>query len=158
VVEFRRNLVSPRKAVISILPVTDLQCVPASVQAWFTPHSISFLSSVRDEIPAETMSTLFQSILDENTRSNYGASLLRFTQFCDAIAIPESRRMPASSILLSAFAASGMGKVSRSCVDSWMAGLRFWHVSNGAVWNGDGCEMLSKVKAEVSSLAPASTK
>jgi hypothetical protein len=36
---------------------------------------------------------LFQSILlslNESTRSDYGAGLLRFTQFCDLLAIPET--------------------------------------------------------------------
>jgi hypothetical protein len=134
-------------------------CASERLQAWYTPHTISFLSSVRDEIPAETMSILFQSILlslDENTRSDYGAGLLHFTQFCNTIAI--SKHMPTSSILLSVFAASGMSKVSQSCVDSWMAGIPFWHVFNGAMWNGDSCEMLSKVKVGVSRMAPASAK
>lgn len=46
----------------------------------------------------------------------------------------------------------------KSCVDSWMAGLRFRHVFNGAVRHGDGSEMLAKVKNGVSRMAPVSAK
>src|SRR6202040_3778509 len=95
---------------------------------------------------------------DQNPRSNYGAGLLHFTQFCDSLSVPESHRMLASAILLSAFAASGLAKVSRSCVDSWMAGLRFWHTFNGATWNGEGNEMLAKVKGGISHMTSASSK
>ena len=35
--------------------------------------------------------------------------------------------MPASDNLLSAFVAEWEGKVSRSCIDNWLAGLSFWH-------------------------------
>jgi hypothetical protein len=55
------------------------------------------------------------------------------------------------------FAASGISKVSR-CVDSWLAGIRFWHVFNGAVWNGYNCEMLNKLKVGVSKMTPVSAK
>jgi hypothetical protein len=39
-----------------------------------------------------------------------------------------------------------------------MAGLRFWHVFNGATWHGEDCEMLAKVKAGVSRMTPTSSK
>ncbi|KAI5981618.1 DNA breaking-rejoining enzyme [Pisolithus albus] len=75
--------------------------------------------------------------LDPNTRSNYGAGLLRFTQFCDDMSIAESERMPASSELLSMFAAHYAGKLSQKTLNNWLAALHFWHIVNGAPWHGN---------------------
>jgi hypothetical protein len=152
----------PRKAnEVIVSPFRPLVCASERLQLWHTPHTVEFLDTVRQEIPLRALLVLFQTILlslDENTRSNYGSGLLRFNQFCDDLQIPESNRMPASAVLLSAFAASGAAKVSRSCVDSWLAGLRFWHIFNGAPWNGEGSEMLAKVKTGVQRLTPSSSK
>ena len=57
------------------------------------------------------------SSLEPKTRSNYGASLLRFTQFCDLLAIPKNDRCPASEVLVSAFIASYAGKRSTECIN-----------------------------------------
>ncbi|TFK78440.1 DNA breaking-rejoining enzyme [Polyporus arcularius HHB13444] len=67
---------------------------------------------------------------------NYGAGLLRFHQFCDQHAVAEQARMPASELLLAAFVASWAGRVARTTVDNWLAGLAFWHTLNMAQWNG----------------------
>lgn len=75
--------------------------------------------------------------LDESTRKNYGAGLLRFTQYCDCLDISETARMPASETLLCLFVAKWSGVVSRSCIDNWIAALSFWHVLNGAKWNSN---------------------
>ncbi|KAJ7652617.1 hypothetical protein B0H17DRAFT_1214879 [Mycena rosella] len=80
--------------------------------------------------------------LDEGTRSNYGAGLLRFTQFCDVLAIREEARMPASAHLT---------------LNNWLAGLKTWHDINGAEWNGDSPQM-RRVKAGVKKLVPATSK
>jgi hypothetical protein len=47
--------------------------------------------------------------LDQDTRSNYSAGLLHFTQFCDSMDVPETLRMPASEALLSQFIAAFAG-------------------------------------------------
>jgi hypothetical protein len=44
--------------------------------------------------------------------------------------------MPASKILLSSFAASAAGQLSDKTLSSWLAGLHYWHVINGAQWHG----------------------
>ncbi|KAG1719864.1 DNA breaking-rejoining enzyme, partial [Suillus paluster] len=72
--------------------------------------------------------------LDADTRSNYGAGLLRFTQFCDSINIPEAERMPAADTLVAQFAAAFAGTTSDKTLNNWLAGLQFWHVINGASW------------------------
>lgn len=72
--------------------------------------------------------------LDQDTRSNYGAGLLRFTQFCDSINVPENQRMPASEALISQFVAAFVGITATKTLNNWMAGLQFWHIVNGAPW------------------------
>ncbi|KAJ7808803.1 hypothetical protein B0H14DRAFT_2608591 [Mycena olivaceomarginata] len=95
--------------------------------------------------------------LDENTRSNYGAGLLRFTQFCDTLSIHEEARMPASEHLLAIFAADAAGYTSDGTVNNWLAGLKIWHDVNGAKWNGDSPQM-KRVKAGVKKLVPETSK
>ncbi|OBZ72649.1 hypothetical protein A0H81_07917 [Grifola frondosa] len=77
------------------------------------------------------------SSLDIKTQKNYGAGLLRFTQFCDGLSIPETLRMPAPEPLLAAFIAKWSGAVARTTIDNWLAGLSFWHAINGAPWQGN---------------------
>lgn len=92
--------------------------------------------------------------IKSSTMSSYAAGLLRFTQFCDKLGIPEEERMPASDLLLSMFAASQAGKVA-AC-DGWIDGIRFHHQINFAPWLGD--ELLKRVCKGVSNLAPDSSK
>ena len=129
------------------------------VLCWTTPHSDVFQSSLDSQLPPLAILKLFQVMLfslDENTRSNYGAGLLRFTQYCDFHHIPEHSRMPASEILLSSFAASAAGSVSESALNNWLAGLQYWHVVNGATWHGS--DMLHHVRRGFSKLIPPSAK
>ncbi|KAF8199587.1 hypothetical protein BJ912DRAFT_1020182 [Pholiota molesta] len=99
--------------------------------------------------------------LDEATRELYGAGPLRFTQYCDSRCIPERGtttldRMPASEVLIAGFAtAMAAGKVARTTLDNWLAGLHFWHTINGAPWHGR--DMLRSVKGGVSKLRPPVT-
>lgn len=129
------------------------------VLRWTTPHSLTFQASLEAELPEPAILKLFKVMLfslDENTRSNYGAGLLRFTQFCDANKIPETSRMPASESLLAAFSASAAGTVSESALSNWLAGLHYWHVVNGATWHG--ADMLSQVRRGFAKLVPPSAK
>jgi len=94
--------------------------------------------------------------LDSRTCSNYGAGLLRFTQFCDNNKIPELDHMPASSELLALFSAHHAGRTSDKTLNNWFAGLHFWHTVNGAPWNGDS--MLHHVHCGFSKLVPPSSR
>lgn len=135
-------------------------CASDRLQSWHTPYTLSFLHFANESLPFSALSRLFESALlslDEATRSSYGAGLLRFTQFCDSMGVSESDRMPASGLLLAAFAATGCAVISRSCVDPWIAGLHFWHVFHGAVWHGDSSELLAKVKVGVLKMVPPSS-
>ncbi|KIO19287.1 hypothetical protein M407DRAFT_82974, partial [Tulasnella calospora MUT 4182] len=68
------------------------------------------------------------------TRSNYGAGLIRFHEFCDSRDIPESESMPASNEMLATCIASWPGKRSESTLRTWLLGLDFWHTAHGATW------------------------
>ncbi|KIP08778.1 hypothetical protein PHLGIDRAFT_68737, partial [Phlebiopsis gigantea 11061_1 CR5-6] len=85
--------------------------------------------------------------LEPRTRKNYGTRLLRFTQFCNLRGIPESQRMPASDALLTTFVAEWSGKVAKTTVESWLAGLSFWHTLNEATWHGGHmlCQILKTI-------------
>lgn len=150
-------------------PRRDAQILPSShrppvlasdrVLLWTTPHSHTFQTSLEAELPNTAILKLFRCMtfsLDENTRSNYGAGLLRFTQFCDAHNIPEVNRMPASEALLSSFSASAAGSASESALSNWLAGLHYWHVLNGATWHG--ADMLHHVRRGFAKLVPPSAK
>jgi hypothetical protein len=121
---------------------------------WSTPSGMDWQASLEQKYPNSSLFRLFQvrlcvfsltillislsqvmiRSLDTDTRSNYGTGLLRFTQFCDSINIPEAERMPASEALISQFAAAFAGSSSEKTLNNWLAGLHFWHVVNGAPW------------------------
>jgi hypothetical protein len=94
--------------------------------------------------------------LEEKTRSNYGAGLLRFNQFCDTHDIAEADRCPASEVLISAFIASYAGLRSSDCINNWLSGIKWWHVFQGAEWYGG--DMLATVKKGVAKLVPDSSR
>ncbi|KAF5376117.1 hypothetical protein D9615_007777 [Tricholomella constricta] len=80
--------------------------------------------------------TRFLESLSSSTRQSYGAGLLRFTQFCDRLRIPEEQHMLASDLLLSMFVADASGSHSDNCIRNWLNGLRSWHILNRAEWHG----------------------
>ncbi|KIK90257.1 hypothetical protein PAXRUDRAFT_831726 [Paxillus rubicundulus Ve08.2h10] len=93
--------------------------------------------------------------LDQDTRSNYGAGLLRFTQYCNSCNIPEADHMPASENLIAAFAASHAATTSDKTLNNWLAGLHFWHTVNGATWQG--ADMLRAVRCSFAKMRPPIT-
>ncbi|KIM75938.1 hypothetical protein PILCRDRAFT_13141 [Piloderma croceum F 1598] len=94
--------------------------------------------------------------LKEKTRSNYGAGLLRFTQFCDSHNISKVDRCPASEVIISAFIASYAGLHSSDCINGWLLGIKWWYKFQGAEWNGG--DMLTMVKKGVAKLVPTSSR
>ncbi|KAF5376250.1 hypothetical protein D9615_008456 [Tricholomella constricta] len=106
---------------------------------WTTPHSQFARASFDAQIPVDAQSKIFLGLfnsLADSTRVSYGAGLLRFTQYCDRLHIPEKLRMPASDILISAFVADALGSCTGECIRNWLNGLRFWHIFNHAEWHG----------------------
>ena len=126
---------------------------------WKTPYGNQKFNSLSYYFSTELLmkwEQVMESSVEEDIRKNYGAGLLRFTQFCDKFKIPEVHRMPASEELMSLFVTdSGAGKVSGKTISSWLAGLQLWHAVNGAPWLGGN--LLKRTTRGASRLAPASS-
>jgi hypothetical protein len=126
---------------------------------WITPHAIGMALSFEEEFPSIVRTREFEvltSSSDPSTHSGYGAGLLRFMQYCDKHGIEEEKRMPASESLIVSFAADAAGCVSLSALNTWLAGLHFWHIVHDAPWHGG--ERLTQVKKGVWKLVPISSK
>jgi len=105
---------------------------------WSTPAGQDWQADLEKNFPDASIFRLFQVMicsLDQDTRSNYGAGLLRFMQFCDSINVPETQRMPASEALLAQFIMAFTGITTSKTLNNWIAGLQFWHIVNGAPWH-----------------------
>lgn len=116
--------------------------VPADrrVLLWTTPHSLKIQEAHDTEISRRLQTQIYEGVLAatvDDTRQAYGAGILRFNQFCDREGISENLRMPASSILLSAFVAEHLGTCSGKAIRNWLNGLRLWHLYNCAEWHGE---------------------
>jgi hypothetical protein len=127
---------------------------------WKTPFSITSFHRLTSFFPPETIHRwreVLSASVEEQTRGNYGAGLLRFNQFCDKFHIHENLRMPASEALLCLFIANqGAGTVSENTVTSWLTGLEMWHSINGATWHGG--RILKRTKRGVAKLTPPSSR
>ena len=110
------------------------------LMAWTTPYAQQQRSTLEASLPPALLNKAYlttHSALAPSTRSVYGAGLLRFTQFCDSWKINEQDRMPASAVLLTAFASQCTGSYSGKTINSWLAGLRSWPILNRAPWHGN---------------------
>src|SRR5882724_8895449 len=107
---------------------------------WMSPFSLRHLNMLSSHVPAPLIArehVILVKAVKPKTLSNYGAGLLRFIQFCDALNILEDLWMPAPEWLLSIFITTrGAGSVSGGTLRSWLLGLQLWHVINGASWHG----------------------
>ncbi|KIK80396.1 hypothetical protein PAXRUDRAFT_158825 [Paxillus rubicundulus Ve08.2h10] len=116
-------------------------CVLASnhLLLWTTPAGLKWQKELGSKLSDSSIFKLFQVMiwsLDQDTRSNYGAGLLQFTQYCNSCNIPEGDCMPASKSLISTFAALHAATASDKTLNNWLAGLHFWHIINNATWHG----------------------
>lgn len=97
--------------------------------------------------------------LEESTLEQYGVGLKRFAEFCDREGISEDDRVPASEFLLCAFASvAALEVVQRTTLNTWLAGLRAWHLSQGAPWNLSSSDRMEMIKKAVAKRAPSSKK
>ncbi|EIW51304.1 uncharacterized protein TRAVEDRAFT_54675 [Trametes versicolor FP-101664 SS1] len=125
------------------------------ITKWTSPHATQFRQDLGAFISPAASSRLFHIIsegMDVRTRKNYGAGLLRFTQFCDELGIPEAMRMPAPEALVAAFIARHAGVVRHDTIGSWLSGLAVWHAINGAKWPGGS--ILTYVKKGAKKVEP----
>src|SRR5882672_5498920 len=109
---------------------------------WMTPYGLVRLRHLSQFLPPHVISrervVLVQAV-STSTLRNYGAGLLRFTQFCDDFNVPESLKMPAPEWLLSIFITTcGAGSVGSGSLKTWLLGLELWHIINSAPWRGAG--------------------
>jgi len=107
---------------------------------WKTPHGLEADNRLASELPTNLADSVHMSIRSyyaPNTKSTYGAGLIRFTEFCDKYHIAEIHRMPASWPLLCAFISEHRGRVSGNTVKTWMSGIHAWHTVNQAQWYGN---------------------
>ncbi|KAF9022555.1 hypothetical protein BDZ89DRAFT_956497, partial [Hymenopellis radicata] len=129
---------------------------PDRLFCWTSPFSIAFDETLFNVIPrtAPTVLKLARNALEESTRGNYGAGLLRFHQYCDDSEIPESMRMPASMLLLAGFVGWAVERnTPGNTIGKWMSGLHGWHTLNRAEWFG-GDEFISLLKFSANKMNP----
>lgn len=126
---------------------------------WTTPFAIAHQAHLLRYFPVSSLDAVHcvaEAHLDPSTRASYSSGLMCFNQHCDAYNVPEEAQIPASKFLLSSFISAHAGKVSKSAVNNWLAGLEFWHTLNGAPWHGR--RLLRLVKGGVFEVAPSGSK
>ena len=124
---------------------------------WIMPYGIACLDQLSHQVPIDIMihhHLCLANCILPSTLSNFVASLLQFTKFCDDYSIPESECMPTLESFLSHFIATwGVVSVGRSAMKLWLEGLQLWHQINEAPWHGS--HMLKRVVSWSSKLTPA---
>lgn len=97
--------------------------------------------------------------LEESTLMQYGIGLKRFAEFCDRERVSEDERVLASEFTLCAPASvMALEVVQRSTLNTWLVGLRAWHLSHGTPWNLAPSDHMNMIKKAVSKRAPSSSK
>jgi hypothetical protein len=94
--------------------------------------------------------------LSRSTRKAYSHSIDLFNTFCDKENIPLQLRLPASELLLCAFAASNAGISSGNTVRNHISALKAWHYIHDVEWRGS--TRLHLVLRGVKNLTPLSSK
>ncbi|KXN87321.1 hypothetical protein AN958_08946 [Leucoagaricus sp. SymC.cos] len=110
------------------------------IDKWSTPFSRSTRATQELLLPSNVLDQIHDTLISSfapSTRTVYGAGILRFIEYCDTLGISEEDRMPASSLLITAFVSSAAGFYSGSTINTWLSGIRAWHIVNYAPWHGD---------------------
>ncbi|KAG1843160.1 hypothetical protein DFJ58DRAFT_717854 [Suillus subalutaceus] len=116
-----------------------------STVLWTTPHSFDHQHELEQLFPESDILKMF-------------FILTHFTQYCDKLHIPEMQHMPASATLLSTFIAASAGSISDSTMSNWLAGLHFWHISDGTQCHGIDSPLLHHMKCGLTCLVPPNSK
>lgn len=141
--------------VVATSPLRPFVLADERLTRWTSPHATTFRQDLASLISPAATTRLFLVIsegLELRTKSNYGAGLLHFTQFCDTLGVPERARMPASEVLVAAFVAAHAGQVRHDTIANWLLGLAVWHAINGARWPGGS--ILTYVKKGAKKIEP----
>ena len=129
---------------------------------WMTPFGLSHMHCLSLHLPRSLIAreqVVLARAVTPKTLSNYGAGLLHFTQYCDALDIPEHLWMPSPEWLLSNFITTrGAGAIAAGTLKTWLLGLELWHIINGAPWHAGPllkCALQgSCLSAPISSICP----
>jgi Phage integrase, N-terminal SAM-like domain len=91
----------------------------------------------------ERVHLAIQRSLAPTTLRSYQATIKLFHTFCDQEGIPNSMRTPTPELLLCAFAAEGLDRLTRNTIRNRIAAMKAWHIAND--WQWLGSERLNKV-------------
>lgn len=92
----------------------------------------------------------------DSTIRRYAGTIKQFIRFCDKERVPEHLRFPADEFVLCTFAASSLGKHSRSTPRARLSALKAWHIAHNVEWKGSS--RLRYVVNGVHNRAPASSR
>ncbi|KAJ3559982.1 hypothetical protein NP233_g11130 [Leucocoprinus birnbaumii] len=87
-----------------------------------------------------------------STMQGYRLAIQKYHQFCDRENISKPLRTPASELVLCAFAADNVGKLSAAVAHNQLAAIKAWHVANNWTWHGS--DRLTQILRGVKNLAP----
>ncbi|OBZ73015.1 hypothetical protein A0H81_06637 [Grifola frondosa] len=93
-----------------------------------------------------------------STLEAYGAGLLLFHIVCDQKQIPENERSPASAPLISSFIATLAGSYSAKTLNSYVYGVKAWHILHGLDWRVNKDEIEALLKAAEARAPPSSKR
>lgn len=128
------------------------------VSVWSSKFYVDRMAAVLDPRRRMMMSKGEEAVLDGlelDTRKIYGSGLKAFAAYCDEYDVPEEERVPASDELICSFVAmASLRKTSKSTMSTWIAGLRAWHLAQGAEWSLEGSSRFDMVRKAVAKHAP----
>jgi hypothetical protein len=135
----------------------DCRSIPSvplpSHRPFFTVSGSSHLLSSRTR---GHVSRAIQNGWATSTIKRYSSTVEQFIRFCDLEQVPDHLRFPADEFVLCAFAASSLGKHSRSTPSNRLSALKAWHIAHNVEWKGSS--RLRYVLNGVHTLAPSGSK
>ncbi|KIM34956.1 hypothetical protein M413DRAFT_49102, partial [Hebeloma cylindrosporum] len=72
----------------------------------------------------------------KSTMAGYSCHVTHFLDFCKQEGVPESLQFPTDEFVLCTYAAADAGLVSANTIQNRLSGLKAWHSTHGAPWNG----------------------
>ena len=136
--------------------------VTALLQSTPPPRIIPPFFNVKDNSPLLSpqsrahVSMAIQQGWAGSTIKRYSGAIDHFMRFCDTEGVPSRLRFPADKFVLCAFAASSIGKHSRSTPRNRLSALKAWHIAHNMEWKGSS--RLRYVLNGVHNLAPGSSR
>ena len=106
-----------------------------------TPSHSSFFNVVDDThlLSPQSRGHVNQAIQSgwaDSTIKRYSGAIKHYIRFCEVESIPEILRFPADEFVLCAFAASSIGRHTRSTPSNRLSALKAWHIAHNMEWKG----------------------